>query len=123
VLSTVTIATGRVLSVFSKKPVAVKAAAPPSASAAPPATSRSTRTRCTSACATARRGQWAGHGRAGGEDHAPREPVAPHELGGALKSAPGGFRNHKDDELIMLEALVGREPPFVKGGQYPSNKY
>jgi hypothetical protein len=22
--------------------------------------------------------------------------------------------NHTDDELVMLEALVGRKPPFVK---------
>lgn len=36
---------------------------------------------------------------------------------------PAGFRNHTDDELILLESLVGREPPFMKGGQYPANKY
>jgi hypothetical protein len=42
---------------------------------------------------------------------------------GALKAAPGGFRNHTDDELIMLEALVNREPPFMKGGQYPAARY
>lgn len=35
----------------------------------------------------------------------------------------GPFRNHTDDELIMLEALTGREPPFMKDGKYPLNKY
>lgn len=33
------------------------------------------------------------------------------------------FKNHTDDELIMLEALVGREPPFMKAGTYPAGKY
>lgn len=28
---------------------------------------------------------------------------------------PAGFRNHTDDELIFLEALVGREVPFKAG--------
>jgi len=35
----------------------------------------------------------------------------------------GPFRDHKDEELVMLEALCGREPPFMKGGVYPLNKY
>jgi len=41
----------------------------------------------------------------------------------AMAAQPGPFRNHSDDELIMLEALVGREPPFMKDGQYPAKKY
>ena len=41
----------------------------------------------------------------------------------AMAAQPGPFRNHTDDELIMLESLVGRQPPFMKGGQYPANKY
>jgi hypothetical protein len=24
---------------------------------------------------------------------------------------------------VMLEALVGREPPFMKGGMYPAKQY
>lgn len=40
-----------------------------------------------------------------------------------LRITPGPFRNHTDDELILLESLVGREPPFTRGGQYPANKY
>jgi len=41
----------------------------------------------------------------------------------AMAAQPGPFRNHTDEELVMLEALVGREPPFMKGGKYPANKY
>jgi hypothetical protein len=41
----------------------------------------------------------------------------------AMSADAAGFRNHTDDELIMLEALVGREPPFMRGGSYPARKY
>lgn len=51
------------------------------------------------------------------------QPLLLTEKGGILAAAPGPFRNHTDDELIMLEALVGRKPPFMKDGQYPANKY
>jgi len=40
-----------------------------------------------------------------------------------MRAEPGPFRNHTDEELVMLEKLVGREPPFMKDGQYPLNKY
>ncbi|APV52295.1 hypothetical protein BWI17_04850 [Betaproteobacteria bacterium GR16-43] len=43
--------------------------------------------------------------------------------GTALRAEPGPFLNHSDAELVMLEALVGREPPFVKNGVYPSKRY
>jgi hypothetical protein len=36
---------------------------------------------------------------------------------------PGAFRDHKDAELVMLESLVGREPPFMKSGAAPSKAY
>ena len=42
---------------------------------------------------------------------------------GTLKADAGPFRNHTDAELILLEQLCGREPPFVKDGQYPMKKY
>jgi hypothetical protein len=51
------------------------------------------------------------------------QPLLLKESGGTLRTEPGGFRNHTDDELVMLEKLVGREPPFMKDGQYPLNKY
>jgi len=51
------------------------------------------------------------------------QPLLLKESGGTLRAEPGGFRNHTDEELVMLEKLVGREPPFMKDGQYPLNKY
>jgi hypothetical protein len=33
-----------------------------------------------------------------------------------MKAEAGPFMNHTDDELIMLEKLTGREPPFVAMG-------
>lgn len=50
-------------------------------------------------------------------------PLMLRETGGIMRAEPSGFKNHSDDELIMLEALLGREPPFVKSGVYPANKY
>jgi hypothetical protein len=50
-------------------------------------------------------------------------PLMLRETGGILSAEPGGFKNHSDAELILLESLVGREPPFVKSGVYPANKY
>jgi hypothetical protein len=45
------------------------------------------------------------------------------DVAGIMNVEPGPFQNHSDAELIMLEALVGREPPFMKDGKYPANKY
>jgi hypothetical protein len=45
------------------------------------------------------------------------------EDGSMLCARPGPFLNHSDEELVMLEALVGREPPFVKSGAYPGKRY
>jgi hypothetical protein len=124
VLSTVTIATGRVLSVFSKKPVAVKAA------------TATVGIRGTGAyievdpnevyfCLCYGEAVVSGPGMAEQTVKTTHHesPLLLTTSDGKMKSAPGGFRNHKDEELVMLEALVGREPPFLKGGQYPSNKY
>ncbi len=43
-------------------------------------------------------------------------PVWLDESGSVMKVEDAGFVNHNDDELIMLEKLQGREPPFVKMG-------
>ena len=43
------------------------------------------------------------------------------DRGGTMKAEKGPFMNHTDDELIMLEKLTGREPPFVAMGL--SGKY
>ena len=51
------------------------------------------------------------------------EPLLLNDVGGSMQAVPGPFRNHTDDELILLESLVGREPPFMKDGQYPAKRY
>ena len=51
------------------------------------------------------------------------QPLLLVEGRGTLRAEPGPFRNHTDEELVMLEKLVGREPPFMKDGQYPLNRY
>ena len=51
------------------------------------------------------------------------QPLLLVEGSAAMAAKPGPVRNHTDDELVMLEKLVGREPPFLKGGQYPLIKY
>jgi hypothetical protein len=43
--------------------------------------------------------------------------------GRTLSAESGPFLNHSDEELVMLEALVGRAPPFMGSGAYPSKKY
>lgn len=50
-------------------------------------------------------------------------PLVLREDGGIMSAEPGPFQNHTDDELILLESLVGREPPFLKDGQYPAKRY
>jgi hypothetical protein len=51
------------------------------------------------------------------------QPLVLRDDGGIMRVEPGPFQNHSDAELIMLEALVGREPPFMKDGTYPAKKY
>jgi hypothetical protein len=123
VLSELTVATGKVLSVFAKKPVAIKAA------------SASIGIRGTGAyiemdpdsvyfCLCYGEAQVEGPG---GVSQAVK--TSHHEMplflrhGASMRIEPAGFRDHKDEELVMLEALVGREPPFMKSGSYPANKY
>ena len=51
------------------------------------------------------------------------QPLILRDEGGYMRAEPGPFQNHSDDELILLESLVGRAPPFMKDGQYPAKKY
>jgi hypothetical protein len=51
------------------------------------------------------------------------QPLLLHGDARAMRAEPGPFRNHSDDELAMLEALVGREPPFRKDGANPGARY
>lgn len=125
VLNGLIVATGQVLSVFAKKPVAIQAA------------SASIGIRGTGAyievnpdgvyfclcygealvegpgMATARLVKTTHH----------EQPLLLRDDGGIMRVEPGPFRNHTDAELVMLEALVGREPPFMKGGTYPAKQY
>ncbi|MBL8525983.1 MAG: hypothetical protein JNN20_20045 [Betaproteobacteria bacterium] len=43
-------------------------------------------------------------------------PVWLYDSGGIMKVEKAGFVNHNDEELIMLEKLNGRVPPFVALG-------
>ena len=48
-------------------------------------------------------------------------PLVITDNGGAMTAVPGPVVNHTDDELMLLESLVGREPPF---STYPTkNRY
>jgi hypothetical protein len=51
------------------------------------------------------------------------QPLLLRDDGGVMRVETGPFLNHSDAELVMLEALVGREPPFMKGGMYPARQY
>lgn len=124
ILSDMLVATGSVLSVFSKKPVSIKAA------------SASIGIRGTGAylevlpsevyfCLCYGEAVVSGPGMA---DKVVRtthheEPLLLREDGKVLHADAGAFRNHTDAELVMLEALCKREPPFMKGGTYPAKKY
>ena len=122
-LSELSVATGKVLSVFAKKPVTIKAA------------TASIGIRGTGAyieidpdsvyfCLCYGEAQVEGPGGASRNVKTTHHEQPLFLRGGAaMKIEPAGFRDHKDDELILLESLVGREPPFVKDGTYPANKY
>lgn len=125
ILSSMLVSAGQVLSVFSKKPVAIKAA------------SASIGIRGTGAyieiepsdvyfCLCYGEALVEGPGMAGAHEvktthH--ESPLLLREGGGVMKVEPGPFRNHSDAELILLESLVGREPPFMKDGKYPAKTY
>ena len=124
VLSELLIASGKVLSVFAKKPVTVKAS------------TASIGIRGTGAYlevepATVYFCLCYGEAVIEGPAMAPKTVVTTHHeqplilttTTPAMAAKPGPFQNHSDDELIMLEALVGREPPFMKDGQYPAKRY
>jgi hypothetical protein len=124
-LSSLLIGTGKLLSVFAKKPVSVKAA------------NATIGIRGTGAylevdpqgvyfCLCYGEADVAGPGMAGvrnvkTEHH--EQPLMLRDDGGIMRVEPGPFQNHSDEELVLLESLVGREPPFMKRGRYPLNRY
>ncbi|MGE0356804.1 MAG: hypothetical protein AB7P08_07810 [Burkholderiales bacterium] len=115
ILSRVLVDTGRVLSVFGRKPLVIKAA------------NATIGIRGTAAylevspeqvyfCLCYGVADLDGPGMS-----APKQIVTTHheqpliitDQGGAMAARPGPVMNHTDDELILLESLVGREPPFL----------
>jgi len=121
VLSRILVETGRVLSVFGKKPVVIKAR------------TATIGIRGTGAylevepdrvyfCLCYGEADLDGPGmatkRIATTHH--ETPLVISDRGGVMAAAPGPVMNHTDDELTMLEALVGREPPF---GNSPLNRY
>lgn len=121
VLSRILIQSGRVLSVFGKKPVVIKAA------------NATIGIRGTGAYLEVDPGKvyfCLCYGEAdldGPGMSAPKRiktthhesPLTITDRGGVMAADPAGVVNHTDDELVMLEALVGREPPFTPGA-YPA---
>jgi hypothetical protein len=125
VLSGLLVTTGKVLSVFAKKPVAIQAA---SASIGIRGTGAYLEVEPASVyfCLCYGEALIEGPGMANAKlvkttHH--EQPLVLRDEGGIMRAEPGPFQNHSDAELIMLEALVGREPPFMKDGTYPAKKY
>jgi hypothetical protein len=123
-LSELAIAAGRVLSVFAKKPVSIKASV---ASIGIRGTGAYLEVEPKSVYFCLCYGEALVEG-AGMESKLVKtthheQPLMLRDQGGIMRVEPGPFQNHSDDELILLESLVGREPPFTKDAQYPAKKY
>ncbi len=115
ILSRVLVQTGRVLSVFGKKPVVIKAA------------NATIGIRGTGAYLEVERDIvyfclcYGAADLDGPGMSAPKTIVTTHhdspymlsDRSGTMKADPAPVKNHSDDELILLESLVGRTPPFV----------
>ena len=125
VLQELLVSTGRVLSVFSPKPVAIKAS---TASIGIRGTGAYLEVEPASVyfCLCYGEALVEGPGMSTAKlvkttHH--EEPLILRDDGGIMRAEPGPFQNHSDAELVMLEALVGREPPFKKDGTYPAKRY
>ena len=125
ILSEMLVTTGKVLSVFAKKPVAIKAAV---ATIGIRGTGAYIEVEPKSVYFCLCYGEAAIDGPG---MMAPKivktmhhdQPLILLDDGGYMRAEPGPFQNHSDDELILLESLVGRVPPFTKDGQYPAKRY
>jgi hypothetical protein len=122
VLSRVLIQTGQVLSVFGKKPVQIKAA---NASIGIRGTGAYVEVDPSSVyfCLCYGEADVEGPGmatrRVKTSHH--EEPLLITEAGGIMAAGSGPVRNHTDDELTLLESLVGRQPPFATA--FPFKRY
>jgi hypothetical protein len=123
ILSSVLVQTGRVLSVFGRKPVVIKALNATigiRGTGAYLEVSPSGLYFCLCYGEADIDGPGMGATRTVKTTHH-ENPLLITESQGRMAAEPGPFRNHTDDELILLESLVGREPPFK--GLYPAGKY
>jgi hypothetical protein len=124
ILSELSLAAGRLLSVFGKKPVAIRAA---SASIGIRGTGAYLEVDPVSVYLCLCYGE----ARVEGPGVAPLDlrtrhherPLLMRTDSTALRIEPGPFRDHKDSELVLLESLVGREPPFMGQAAYPGGQY
>lgn len=124
VLNEVLIATGKVLSVFQKKPVSIKAS---TATIGIRGTGAYLEVEPKSVyfCLCYGEALVEGPGMSNKlvKTTHHEQPLLLNHDGGIMRAEPGPFQNHSDAELVMLEALVGREPPFKTDGTYPAKKY
>ena len=124
VLSELTVAAGKVLSVFAKKPTTIKAA---TASIGIRGTAGYLEMDGTSVyfCLCYGEADISAPGVApmNVQTKHHERPLLMHTSGPTVRVEPGAFRDHKDAELVMLESLVGREPPFMKSDAPPSRAY
>lgn len=122
-LSELSVAAGKVLSVFAKKPVTIKAA---SASIGIRGTAGYLEMDETSVyfCLCYGEAEIVAPGLAPMSVRTTHheQPLLLHTNEPTVRAEPGPFRDHRDAELVMLESLVGREPPFMKSGAYPSKQ-
>jgi hypothetical protein len=123
-LSELSVATGKVLSVFAKKPVAIKAA---TASIGIRGTGGYLEVDAATVyfclCYGEARIEAPGTKPLDLQTQHHESPLLMHFTGQSIRIEPGPFRDHKDAELVMLEALVGRQPPFLGKAEYPSGRY
>ena len=124
VLSELSVAAGKVLSVFAKKPVTIKAV---SASIGIRGTAAYLEIDPASVyfCLCYGEAQLDAPGIAPVNLKTTHhdQPLLLHTGGPTARVEAGTFREHKDAELVLLESLVGREPPFMKSGMPPSKAY
>lgn len=126
VLSSLRVAAGKVLSVFSRKPVTIRAAIATIGIRGTGAYLE-VEPRSVYFCLCYGEAFVEGPGMAGerGKRVATthhEQPLMLTEAGGIMRAGKGPVMNHTDAELVMLEALVGREPPFVNDAD-PSKRY